>query len=82
MTTGCRDTIRVNGVAPGPIRTPLNPSAGQPPETVPDFGKDAPMGRPGQPDEVAPSFLLLPREDASDMTGQAMHPDGDESTSS
>jgi NAD(P)-dependent dehydrogenase (short-subunit alcohol dehydrogenase family) len=69
MTTGCRDTICVNGVAPGPIRTPLNPSAGQPPETVPDFGKDTPMGRRAQPDEVAPGFLFLPCEDASYMTG-------------
>ena len=46
--------IRVNGVAPGPIWTPLNPSGGQPPEKIPEFGKDTPMGRPGQPNEVAP----------------------------
>ena len=45
--------IRVNGVAPGPIWTPLNPSGGQPPEKIPEFGKDTPMCRPGQPNEVA-----------------------------
>ncbi len=55
--------IRVNGVAPGPIWTPLNPSGGQPPEKIPEFGKDTPMGRPGQPNEVAPSFLFLACED-------------------
>ena len=74
--------IRVNGVAPGPIWTPLNPSGGQPPEKIPEFGKDTPMGRPGQPNEVAPSFLFLACEDASYMTGQILHPDGGNTTSS
>ena len=74
--------IRVNGVGPGPIWTPLNPSGGQPPEKIPKFGKDTPMGRPGQPNEVAPSFLFLACEDSSYMTGQVLHPDGGESTSS
>ena len=68
--------IRVNGVAPGPIWTPLNPSGGQPPEDMPDFGKDVPLGRPGQPNEVAPSFLFLACDDASYMTGQVLHPNG------
>lgn len=68
--------IRVNGVAPGPIWTPLNPSGGQKPEDIPDFGKDTPMGRPGQPNEVAPSFLFLACEDSSYMTGQVLHPNG------
>jgi NAD(P)-dependent dehydrogenase (short-subunit alcohol dehydrogenase family) len=77
-----KDGIRVNAVAPGPIWTPLNPYGGQPPEDVKDFGKDSPMGRPGQPNEVAPSFLFLACDDASYMTGQVMHPDGGESTSS
>jgi len=70
------DGIRVNGVAPGPIWTPLNPSGGQPPEDMPDFGKDTPMGRPGQPNEVAPSFLFLACEDSSYMSGQVLHPNG------
>ena len=74
--------IRVNGVAPGPIWTPLNPSGGQPPEKIPEFGKDTPMGRPGQPNEVAPSFLFLACEDSSYMAGQVLHPDGGNTTSS
>jgi NAD(P)-dependent dehydrogenase (short-subunit alcohol dehydrogenase family) len=77
-----KDGIRVNAVAPGPIWTPLNPYGGQDPEAMKDFGKDTPMGRPGQPNEVAPSFLFLACDDASYMTGQVLHPDGGESTSS
>ena len=72
------DGIRVNAVAPGPIWTPLNPFGGQPPEKIPDFGKDTPIGRPGQPNEVAPSFLFLACEDASYMSGQVLHPNGGE----
>jgi NAD(P)-dependent dehydrogenase (short-subunit alcohol dehydrogenase family) len=68
--------IRVNAVAPGPIWTPLNPFGGQPPEKIRDFGKDTPMGRPGQPNEVAPSFLFLACEDSSYMSGQVLHPNG------
>ncbi len=74
--------IRVNAVAPGPIWTPLNPSGGQPPEKIPEFGKDTPMGRPGQPNEVAPSFLFLACQDSSYMTAQVLHPDGGDTTSS
>jgi NAD(P)-dependent dehydrogenase (short-subunit alcohol dehydrogenase family) len=74
--------IRVNAVAPGPIWTPLNPFGGQPPEKIPDFGKDTPMGRPGQPNEVAPSFLFLACEDSSYMIGQVLHPNGGDLTSS
>jgi NAD(P)-dependent dehydrogenase (short-subunit alcohol dehydrogenase family) len=74
--------IRVNAVAPGPIWTPLNPFGGQPSEDVKDFGKDTPMGRPGQPNEVAPSFLFLACEDSSYMTAQVLHPDGGDTTSS
>ena len=74
--------IRVNGVAPGPIWTPLNPSGGQPPEKIPEFGKDTPMKRPGQPNEVAPCFLFLACDDASYMTGQVLHPDGGNTTAS
>ncbi|HEX8655636.1 MAG TPA: SDR family oxidoreductase [Allosphingosinicella sp.] len=70
------DGIRVNAVAPGPIWTPLNPFGGSPPEKIKDFGKDVPMGRPGQPNEVAPSFLFLACEDSSYMSGQVLHPNG------
>jgi len=77
-----KEGIRVNAVAPGPIWTPLNPSGGQPKEKIPQFGKDTPMGRPGQPNEVAPSFLFLACEDSSYMTGQVLHPDGGNTTSS
>ena len=70
--------IRVNGVAPGPIWTPLNPSGGQSKEDLPDFGKDVAMGRPGQPNEVAPAFLFLACDDSSYMTGQVLHPNGGE----
>ncbi|WP_395621895.1 SDR family oxidoreductase [Sphingomonas daechungensis] len=73
--------IRVNGVAPGPIWTPLNPSGGQPPEKIPEFGKSTPMKRPGQPNEVAPSFLFLACDDSSYMTGQVLHPDGGNTSS-
>ena len=74
--------IRVNAVAPGPIWTPLNPFGGQEPERIPEFGKKTPMGRPGQPNEVAPSFLFLACEDSSYMTAQVLHPDGGDTTSS
>ncbi len=70
------DGIRVNGVAPGPIWTPLNPCGGSPPEKVKHFGEDTPMGRPGQPNEVAPSFLFLACEDSRYMSGQVLHPNG------
>ena len=74
--------IRVNGVAPGPIWTPLNPFGGQAPEKMPEFGKKTPMKRAGQPNEVAPCFLFLACEDASYMTGQILHPDGGDTTAS
>jgi NAD(P)-dependent dehydrogenase (short-subunit alcohol dehydrogenase family) len=68
--------IRVNAVAPGPIWTPLNPSGGSSKEKLANFGKDTPMGRPGQPNEVAPAFLFLACEDSSYMSGQVLHPNG------
>ena len=68
--------IRVNAVAPGPIWTPLNPCGGASPEKLETFGENTPMGRPGQPNEVAPSFLFLACEDASYMSGQVLHPNG------
>jgi NAD(P)-dependent dehydrogenase (short-subunit alcohol dehydrogenase family) len=71
-----KDGIRVNAVAPGPIWTPLNPMGGADPEKVEHFGENTPMGRPGQPNEVAPAFLFLACEDASYMSGQVLHPNG------
>lgn len=68
--------IRVNGVAPGPIWTPLNPSGGATEEKLKTFGEGTPIGRPGQPNEVAPSFLFLACEDSSYMSGQVLHPNG------
>ena len=67
--------IRVNGVAPGPIWTPLIPASFDA-EKVKDFGKDTPMKRAGQPSEVAPCYVFLSCEDASYMTGQTLHPNG------
>lgn len=68
--------IRVNAVAPGPIWTPLNPMGGARPAKLATFGATTPMGRPGQPNEVAPSFLFLACEDGSYMSGQVLHPNG------
>lgn len=65
--------IRVNGVAPGPIWTPLIPST-FPAKEVETFGSDVPLRRPGQPEEVAPSFVFLASDDSSYMTGQILHP--------
>ena len=67
--------IRVNGVAPGPVWTPLIPSS-FPAEDVEEFGSDVPLGRPGQPEEIAPSFVFLASDDSSYMTGQILHPNG------
>ena len=67
--------IRVNGVAPGPIWTPLIPST-FPKEDVETFGSDVPLGRPGQPEEIAPSYVFLASDDSSYMTGQILHPNG------
>ncbi|SEO39251.1 SDR family oxidoreductase [Nitrosovibrio sp. Nv6] len=67
--------IHVNAVAPGPIWTPLIPST-FPPEKVGSFGKDVPIKRPGQPDEVAPCYVFLASQDCSYMAGQVLHPNG------
>ncbi|MEA5566879.1 SDR family oxidoreductase [Anabaena sp. UHCC 0399] len=69
--------IRVNAVAPGPIWTPLIPST-FPPDKVANFGKQVPMGRPGQPEEVAPSYVFLASDDSSYISGQVLHPNGGE----
>ena len=67
--------IRVNGVAPGPIWTPLIPSSFSE-EKVSTLGANTALGRPGQPDEVAPSYVFLASDDSSYMTGQVLHPNG------
>jgi NAD(P)-dependent dehydrogenase (short-subunit alcohol dehydrogenase family) len=69
--------IRVNGVAPGPIWTPLIASSFSK-EKVAVFGSDVPMGRAGEPAEVAPAYLFLASDDASYITGQFIHPNGGE----
>lgn len=69
--------IRVNGVAPGPIWTPLIPSTFAP-EEVEQFGANVPMKRPGQPEEVAPAYVFLASDDSSNMAGQILHVNGGE----
>lgn len=69
--------IRVNGVAPGPIWTPLIPSTFDA-EQVARFGNDVPMERAGEPEEVAPAYVFLASNDSSYMTGQVLHPNGGE----
>src|SRR5690606_14042596 len=67
--------IRVNAVAPGPIWTPLIPATFDA-EQVGEFGGDTPMKRPGQPEELAPSYVFLASEDSSYMAGQVLHVNG------
>jgi NAD(P)-dependent dehydrogenase (short-subunit alcohol dehydrogenase family) len=69
--------IRVNGVAPGPIWTPLIPSTFQP-DKVENFGRDVPMKRAGEPAEVAPCYVFLASDDSSYVSGQMLHPNGGE----
>jgi NAD(P)-dependent dehydrogenase (short-subunit alcohol dehydrogenase family) len=76
-----KDGIRVNGVAPGPIWTPLIPSTFSE-DKVKSFGANTPMQRPGQPNEVASCFLFLACEDASYITGSVLHPNGGDPTES
>jgi NAD(P)-dependent dehydrogenase (short-subunit alcohol dehydrogenase family) len=67
--------IRVNAVAPGPVWTPLIP-ASYPAEKAAAHGDQVPMQRPGQPDEIAPSYIFLASSESSYMTGQVLHPNG------
>jgi len=69
--------IHVNGVAPGPIWTPLIPSTFST-EKVENFGQNVPLKRPGQPEEVAPAYVFLASDGGSYMTGQVLHPNGGE----
>jgi NAD(P)-dependent dehydrogenase (short-subunit alcohol dehydrogenase family) len=67
--------IRVNAVAPGPIWTPLIPASFDD-KKVSEFGLNTPLGRAGEPSEVAPSYVFLASDDASYITGQVIHPNG------
>lgn len=67
--------IRVNGVAPGPIWTPLIPSTFSA-DQVSEFGGSTPMGRPGQPAELAPAYVYLASQDSSYVSGQILHVNG------
>ena len=64
--------IRVNAVAPGPIWTPLQPSHGQPQEKLEKFGSDVPLGRPGQPAELAPAYVFLASQESSYVTAEVI----------
>lgn len=64
--------IRVNAVAPGPIWTPLQPSHGQPPEKIQEFGENTPLGRPGQPAELAPAYVFLASQESSYVTAEVI----------
>lgn len=64
--------IRVNAVAPGPIWTPLQPSYGQPPEKLEKFGQNTPLGRAGQPAEVAPAYVFLASQESSYITAEVI----------
>ncbi len=72
-----KDNIRVNAVAPGPIWTPLIPATFSA-DKVAKFGSDVPLGRAGEPAEVATAFVFLASSDSSYMTGQVLHPNGGE----
>ena len=64
--------IRVNAVAPGPVWTPLQPSHGQPPEKLEKFGEDTPLGRAGQPAELAPTYVFLASQESSYITAEVI----------
>jgi NAD(P)-dependent dehydrogenase (short-subunit alcohol dehydrogenase family) len=73
--------IRVNCVAPGPVWTPLNPSDNKTPEQISTFGTDTPMGRPAQPEEIAPAYVFFASQaDSSYITGEVLTLLGGEST--
>ena len=68
--------IRVNAVAPGPFWTPLQPSGGQPVDAVASFGENTPLGRPGQPAELAATYVTLAAPEQSYATGQVFGASG------
>ncbi len=67
-----QDGIRVNGVAPGPFWTPLQPSGGQPQSSIEKFGSTTPYGRPGQPAEIAPMYVFLATQESSYTSGEVL----------
>ena len=68
--------IRVNVVAPGPFWTPLQASGGQPPEALPEFGEQTPLGRAGQPAECAPAYVYLASAESGYVTGETLNVNG------
>ncbi len=68
--------VRVNVVAPGPIWTPLQTAGGQPTEALPEFGQSTPLGRPGQPAELAPAYVFLASAESSYVSGETLHVNG------
>ena len=68
--------IRVNAVAPGPIWTPLQPSDGQPQDKIAEFGSDTPLGRMGQPAELAPAYVFLASPESSYVVGETLNVNG------
>ncbi|NGZ75233.1 SDR family oxidoreductase [Saccharibacillus alkalitolerans] len=68
--------IRVNVVAPGPVWTPLQVAGGQPPEKLPSFGEQTPLGRPGQPVEMAPAYVFLASQESSYVSGETLNANG------
>jgi NAD(P)-dependent dehydrogenase (short-subunit alcohol dehydrogenase family) len=68
--------IRVNAVAPGPVWTPLQVSGGQPPEKLPEFGQNTPLGRPAQPAELAPAYVFLASAESSFVVGETLNVKG------
>ena len=75
-----KEGIRVNAVAPGPFWTPLQPSGGQTQEALQKFGEKVPMGRPGQPAEIAPVFVFLATQESGYITGEVFGVTGGDPT--
>jgi NAD(P)-dependent dehydrogenase (short-subunit alcohol dehydrogenase family) len=72
--------IRVNAVAPGPFWTPLQPSGGQPQDKIEEFGSSVPLGRPGQPAEIAPTYVYLATQESGYVTGEVLGVTGGDPT--
>ncbi|OUE25334.1 glucose 1-dehydrogenase [Clavibacter michiganensis] len=68
--------IRVNVVAPGPIWTPLQTAGGQPADALPEFGEQTPLGRAGQPAELAPAYVFLASNESSYVIGETLNVNG------